>query len=46
LFVRLPCAFEVGDADGDEKIHQQKVVSFYVTGVIHNFTSPPSTHHD
>jgi len=33
----LPCAREVGDADDEEKIHQQNIVSFSVIGEL---TSP------
>ena len=34
-----PLPFEVGDADNDEKINQQNVMSFSVTGIIQELTS-------
>jgi len=35
----MPCASEVGDADDDEKINQQKVVLFSVIGVMRELCS-------
>jgi len=37
-FAPPTCAHEAGDADDDEKINQQNVVSFSVTGIIRELT--------